>query len=247
MTAMKCICSSLTKTKMNTSSHFLQMGKGNRALTEVYGTKVTGVWLAQKSAKYLEQIYEMLSTKAKSWSERRGRPYTQFKVQYESLLEFWLLSGTERLHLFEPCWQGGAVCSSRYPDTLEEEVKYRVWKVRIVLVIKCWASSLRFWKCFKYQGLKTFWQIAFTQIIITKRPFSFYLEAATQNQNELLLRWLHNPQHPYRPLCMRLWFPRTMPPVFSASIPNIKLSTSQPSATGSSQVFAPLCDVISRP
>lgn len=220
---------------MNTSSHFLQIWEENRLWLKSMELKspVSDLHRSESST-YVEQIYEMPSTKAKSWSECRGRRYIQFKVPHELWLEFWLLSGTERLYLFKPCWQGGAVCSLRYPETLEAEVKYRFWKVRIVLVIKCWASSLQFWKCFKYQDLKTFWQIALTQIIITKRPFSFYLEAATQNQNELLLRWLHNPQHPYRPLFISFWFPRTMPPVFPASIPNIKLSTSQPRATRSS-------------
>lgn len=41
------------------------------ALIEVFGTEAHGFWLVHKGAKYLEQIYDMLSMKAKSWSEQR--------------------------------------------------------------------------------------------------------------------------------------------------------------------------------
>lgn len=118
MTAMKCICSTQNKNEY-VCWLFPQKGKENMALTEVYGIKVNGFWPEHKGAKYLEPIYDMLSMKAKSWSECTGRHYIQFKMQYEFLLEYWLLSGTKRLHLFKPCWQGGAVCSLRYPETLK--------------------------------------------------------------------------------------------------------------------------------
>lgn len=81
-------------------------------LTEVFGIKVKGFWLVYKAARYLEQMYDRLSIRAKSWSEHREKDDVQFKVQYEFLI------GTKRLHLFKPCWQGSAVCS-RKPETLK--------------------------------------------------------------------------------------------------------------------------------
>lgn len=108
----------LTQTKI-TLSRFLKKGKENMVLTEVHGSKVSGFWLEHKWGKYLEQIYDMLSIKVKSWSQCRGRHYIQFKVEYELLLEYWLLSGIKRLHLFKPCWQGDVDCSSKYPETLK--------------------------------------------------------------------------------------------------------------------------------